>query len=273
MTAAHHEEQAGAKDADPRRGLELAFPIPEDIVLTAMHSAQVPGLAIGIFREGIHACAGFGVTSVENPLPVHADTLFQIGSISKTFTATAAMCLVERGKLELDAPIRTYLPDFRLADENAAATVTLRHLLTHSGGWEDRMRDTGESDDAVAGLVASLLDVPQMFAPGTNWSYSNTGLTVAGRVIEAVTGKVYDDALHELVLEPLGLDRTFLRPMDVMTYRFATGHRPSPSGAQVVRRWIVPRQARPAGGVITSARQLLRSVSYTHLTLPTILRV
>ena len=75
------------------------------------------------------------MTNVEHPLPVDADTLFQIGSISKTVTATAAMRLVEAGRLDLDAPLRHYLPELRLADEAVAAAVTAHHLFIHTGGW------------------------------------------------------------------------------------------------------------------------------------------
>src|SRR5947209_15143377 len=98
-------------------------------VQEAMEETQTPGVAIGLVQDGEEQVAGFGVTSVENPLDVTPDTLFQIGSITKTFTATAAMRLVERGELDLDAPIRTYLPELKLADEDVAARVTARHLL------------------------------------------------------------------------------------------------------------------------------------------------
>src|SRR4051812_21796697 len=101
----------------------------------AMDKYAVPGVALGIIQDGAIETMGFGVTSVENPLPVDADTLFQIGSISKTFTATAIVRLVEAGMLDLDAPLRRYLPDLRLADEGVAERVTLRHVLSHRGGW------------------------------------------------------------------------------------------------------------------------------------------
>ena len=100
-----------------------------DYVVERMQQYGVPGVAIGVLRDGQEFTAGFGITNVEAPVPVDANTLFQIGSISKTFTATAAMRLAEAGKLDLDAPIRTYLPDLKLTDEAAAAGATLRHLF------------------------------------------------------------------------------------------------------------------------------------------------
>jgi CubicO group peptidase (beta-lactamase class C family) len=104
-------------------------------ITAGMQRLPIPGLAVGVWLDGIEQSAGFGVTSVENPLPVTSNTLFQVGSISKTFTATALMMLMEAGKVDLDTPIRTYLPDFRLSDEDVAAHATIKHLLTHTGGW------------------------------------------------------------------------------------------------------------------------------------------
>ena len=106
-----------------------------ELIKQEMARLHVPGVAVGVYAAGQEFLAGFGVTSVDHPLPVDADTLFQIGSTTKTLTATAVMRLVEAGKLDLEAPIRTYLPDLRLRSEETAAHVTLRHLFTHTGGW------------------------------------------------------------------------------------------------------------------------------------------
>ena len=105
---------------------------------------RVPGAVVGILHQGEVATAAFGVTNVDHPLPVTDETLFQIGSITKTFTGTAAMRLVEMGKVDLDATVQTYLPDFKVADEDASRRATVKHLLTHMGGWVgDLFIDTG----------------------------------------------------------------------------------------------------------------------------------
>ncbi len=117
----------------------------------------VPGLALGLLHEDQPHSASFGVTSIDNPLPVTPDTLFQVGSITKTFTATAAMRLVAAGQLDRDAPVRTYLSDLQLRDADATARLTPRHLLTHTGGWMgDHFADTGRGDDALARYVCEL---------------------------------------------------------------------------------------------------------------------
>src|SRR3954447_1479567 len=101
----------------------------------AMAEHQIPGVAVGVYYRGQEYVRGYGVTNVDYPQPVDGDTLFRIGSTTKTFTGTTVMRLVEQGWLELDAPVRTYLPDFRVADELASERVTVRQCLNHSAGW------------------------------------------------------------------------------------------------------------------------------------------
>jgi CubicO group peptidase (beta-lactamase class C family) len=221
-----------------------------------MDEFGVPGVAVGILHGDDEEVAGFGVTSVENPIPVDGDTLFQIGSITKTFTATAAMRLVEEGRLELDEPVRSYLPELRLADEEAAAGVTMRHLLSHTGGWVgDYFDPIGPGDDALAQMVSRLDRLEQLTPLGEVWAYNNAGFYIAGRVVEVLTGKPFETALAELVLDPLGLERSFFFAEDVMTYRFVVGH--DRSGV-VARPWAIGRPSAAVGGLVMSARELLR---------------
>jgi CubicO group peptidase (beta-lactamase class C family) len=219
----------------------------------------VPGAAVGVLYKDETYTAGLGVTNTEHPLPVTAETLFQIGSITKTFTCLAVMRLVERGQLDLQAPVRTYLPEFKVADEATSAQVTIWHLLTHMSGWEgDLFRDTGAGDDAMARYMAEMADLEQLAPLGAVWSYNNAGFYLAGYAIEQVTGQRYEAAMQELVFKPLGLERCLFDPGDVITYRFAVGHHAGGSSAQVLRPWPLPRAAYPAGGITTDVRELLR---------------
>jgi CubicO group peptidase (beta-lactamase class C family) len=103
---------------------------------------------LGILHKGQVKAAGFGVTNVDHPLEVDDQTLFQIGSITKTFTGTLIMKMVEDGQIDLDATVRTYLPQFKVADAEASEKVTIRHLLTHTSGWfGDFFHDTGPGDE------------------------------------------------------------------------------------------------------------------------------
>ncbi|MGI8588853.1 MAG: serine hydrolase domain-containing protein [Chloroflexia bacterium] len=230
-------------------------------VQAAMQRFHVPGVAVGLIHGDAEYTAGFGVTSIENPLPVTPDTLFQIGSTTKTFTGTAAMRLAEQGKLDLDAPLRAYLPDLRLSDRSVAAGVTLRHLFTHTGGWVgDYFDDTGHGDDALALIVGRMADLPQLTPLGEVWSYNNSGFYLGGRVLEVVTGKPYEQAVQELVFDPLGMVMSFFFADDVIAYRVAIGHENPPDDdyqPRVARPWALPRAAHPAGGIISTVKDQL----------------
>ena len=224
-----------------------------------MEAKQVPGVAVGLLYKGREYTAAFGVTSVDNPLPVTPDTLFQIGSTTKTVTATTAMLLKEMGKLDLDAPVRQYLPELKLKDEEAAANVKVRDLFTHTGGWDgDFFEDTGTGDDALEKYVAKMAHLEQITPTGTAWSYNNSALSLAGRVIEAVTGQTYEQAVKTLLFEPLGMTHSFFSANDVITYRYAVGHTLLPEGPAVLRPWYLARAVNPAGGISTNIGDQLK---------------
>ena len=206
----------------------------------------VPGAAVGVDHRGEREIVTYGVTSVDHGRPVDESTLFQIGSTAKTFTATAIMVLVEQGRIELDRPVRRYLPELRLRDDSTAETLTVGQLLNHTAGWDggDAWTDTGEGDDALERSVALLADLPQQFAAGTGASYNNAAFVLAGRVVEKVTGETFERALARLVLDPLGLRQTMTSLNEIMTQPFAVGHRsPGSADADGVG---VPAVERPA---------------------------
>lgn len=216
---------------------------------------QVSGVAVGVLFDGQEEYAFHGVTSIENPLAVNADTLFQFGSTGKTFTATAMMRLVEQGRVDLDAPVRTYIPEFRLKDEEVARTVTVFHLFNHTAGWEgDLMEDMGPGDDALARYVERMATIEQVTPLGETVSYNNASLSVAGRVIEKVTGQTYEQAMKELIFQPLHLDHCYFFPNEIMTRRFAVGHNQAADGTiTIARPWALPRGNHPAGGISSNA--------------------
>jgi CubicO group peptidase (beta-lactamase class C family) len=225
-----------------------------------MRRLQVPGVSIGIYHNGKEYAAGFGVTSVEHPLPVTVDTLFQTGSISKTFTGTLIMMLVEKGKINLDAPVKKYIKDFRVKDKEVTQKVTIRHLLTHMGGWVgDYFNDFGNGDDALDRMVRDIAKLPQIQPLGTIWSYNNTGFNVASRIIEIVTNKPYEQAMQEMLLDPLGLEMTFFYPSDILfTHRFVVGHQKVKDEVKVARPWAIGRAGNGVGGVVSTVPDLLK---------------
>lgn len=205
---------------------------------------EVPGANLAFLHEGeVHEFAA-GVLNVDTGVEVTTDSLFQIGSVSKVWTATQIMLLVERGELTLETPVVQVLPEFRVADPEVTKTVTIRHLLSHTSGIDgDFFFDTGRGDDCIEKYVEACADLAQNHPLGVTQSYCNAGFTIAGRVVERLTGKVWDAALREQIVEPLGLTHTHTLPEDVLRFRGAMGHMdgaPAPV-------WGLMRSCGPAG--------------------------
>ncbi len=222
---------------------------------------NVPGLALGLWQDGHVETFGFGVASTATRQLVTPGTLFQVGSISKVFTATLVLRLVEDGALTLDTPVIDYLPDLPLADDEARTRVTLRHLLTHSAGFEgDRFTDYGRGDDALAKAIAEFGTLRQWSAPEALYAYCNTGFYLVGRVIEVMMKRPFETVLKERLLDPLGLTSTVLFADDAITYPAAVGHTREHPGAPftISRPYALPRCVNAAGGIISTVGDLLR---------------
>ena len=213
-----------------------------------MKEYGVPGVALGIVQDGVVSIRGLGVTNIEDPLPVTAHTVFPIASISKTFAATAMMRLVEQGKVDLHAPVRTYLPDFRVRDEAVSRDVTVWHLLTHLGGWEGQVSGPDRGSETLTNFVGSITDLMQVAPPGAAWSYNNAGFSIAGRVIESATGTSINRAIRDLVFQPLGLEHAGTTAGDFIVQRFAAGHF-TRNGTTTLQRPFAPSSSVTAGGV------------------------
>lgn len=223
----------------------------------------IPGVAVGLLVDGEEVVATHGVTSLVNPQPVDRDTLFPIASVTKTFTATALMRLVSQGKVELDAPVRRYVPELQLMDEDVAERITVLNLLNHTAGLDWNLIDTGDGDQSLAAFVGKMATLPIIAAPGSRASYSQAGYNLAGRIVENVTGMPYEKAISELLLEPLELSNTVFDLDEVIIRKFAVGHNPDETGTQ---RPAVPWKANqagergnnPGGGAVSTVSDLLR---------------
>jgi CubicO group peptidase (beta-lactamase class C family) len=234
----------------------------ESVVNKHMRDWQVPGMAVGILRDGEVETYGFGVCSVETGFPVRPDSMLQIGSISKVFTATLAMTLVEEGTLELDTPVIEYLPELKLQDETAQRSLTMRHLLTHTSGlFGDWFDDYGMGDDALTKAMAEVHTLRQIAPVGEVWSYCNSGFYIAGAVIERLTGETFESAMKERVLEPLGMNRATYFAHEAIVYPTAVGHNLEDGELQVARRYPLSRYVNAAGGIIADADEMLRFAS------------
>lgn len=226
-----------------------------------MQAAQVPGLALAAIQDlEVIYSRGFGVSSVEDGgLPVTPQTLFRIGSITKSMTTTAIMRLVEAGKLELDRPVRDYVPWLTFSQEEAAEQITLRRLLSHTAGLPTSHTRFGRR--APSGLEEYVRqDVPQypfVAPPGKLYSYSNPGIRIAGYIAEAVSGQPYMQLMQELVFDPLEMKRTTFDPTVAMTYPLAQSHDLHDDGTlSVQHRYADDTGGYPSGAVISTAMDL-----------------
>lgn len=229
---------------------------------------KVPGASVALIDGEQAEEAVTGVTNLKTRIRTTSDTLFQIGSITKVYTATLVMQLVDAGTVELDAPVRRYVPEFRLRDEDAASSVTVRQLLTHTSGIEgDYFGHFGRGDDSVAKYVASLSDIGTVYPPGAMWSYCNTGYVLAGRLVEKVTGLTWERALREKLLAPAGLEEHVAFAEEAILHRTAAGHIAKKEGARpkVAAVWQLDRSSAPCGGTLCATARDAVGFAKIHL--------
>jgi CubicO group peptidase (beta-lactamase class C family) len=224
---------------------------------------RVPGAQLAVLDGDTITEAAAGVLSVRTGCPVTTDALFLPGSIGKVYTATLVLMLADEGLIDLDSPVRTYLADFEVADRHARDTVTVRDLLRHTSGFDgDVFLDTGRGDDALERYIKEIADLPQICAPGKIWSYSNSGYSVLGRLVEVVADMVYETALRERLLQPLGLQHSVVFPEEVIPHPNSVGHVPDPEDPTshvVSEQWGLFRSCGPMGAsLVASAGDVIR---------------
>jgi CubicO group peptidase (beta-lactamase class C family) len=219
----------------------------------------VPGAAVAVGAGGELFEAATGVVNRDTGVTTTTDSVFQIGSVTKVWTASLVMQLAAEGVIELDAPVRTYLPEFGVLDPVASETVTVRQLLSHTGGFAgDLFEDTGRGDDALGKLVAWMrTNAAQVHAPGAMFSYCNSGFCVLGALVAKLRGGTWESALREHLIEPLGVTHMALYAEEAVLFRVAAGHLGEEQ--RLFDRWQLPRSNAPAGSTPCAApRELVR---------------
>lgn len=232
----------------------------ETTIQSELKDENIPGAAVAIVSgDKIVFAKGFGVANVETNQPVTPETLFQTGSITKTFTAAAILGLAEEGKLKLDAPIGNYAKGL----SPKLSALTLHHLLSHTSGIIDEPDEFGEHDESrMAVYLRSWTDDYSLLEQGEAFSYSNSGFALAGFTAQEAANKKYTDLMTERVFAPLGMTRTTFQPMIAMTYPLAVGHLGRPNETPRVVRPL-PNDARlyPAGTMYSSANELAQFIT------------
>ncbi len=209
-----------------------------DTMIQAMIPAHEPGVAVAVLKAGqiIH-CQGYGQANLEWDQPITPQTIFALGSTTKPFTATAIMLLEQQGKLHLDDPIQTYLPEYPTGEHQ----VTLRHLLTHTSGIPSVTRlpefwaQHAYVETSVEKVITLFQDLPFDFAPGTGYSYNNSGYMLLGRILERLTEMPYAQVIQQHIFAPLGMTHShYLEPEAIIPFR-ASGYEHTKQGYQHAR--------------------------------------
>jgi CubicO group peptidase (beta-lactamase class C family) len=239
-------------------------------VTTLAQRYKVPGVAAGVSLCGETFFACTGVTHVAHPLPVDPDTIFQIASCSKPFTATLVMQLVEEGALGLDDPVQKHLPDFHMPERRYDGAVTVRHLLSHRVGIDgDVLLVRPLQPSTPDGLLGAIARARQLVPPGGPRSYCNAGFSLAGRLVETLRGRTFAEVLRERITGPLAMSHSFTRADEAIVHRVAMRHRSSPGHEPTPlldggwrSGWESPPVDAPAGGILSSAADLLRWLEF-----------
>jgi CubicO group peptidase (beta-lactamase class C family) len=230
---------------------------------------RVCGVSLAVLEDGVVHTAASGWANAPERIEATPDTLFQIGSISKTFTATLAMQLVDDGLLDLDAPIRQYLPDFSTADITATK-LTVRDLLTHTSGMDgDYLPPDSETGGTAAGYVRGMGKLGQVHAPGEYMTYCNSGYVVLTRIIEVLRKSSWNQLVLDRICKPLGMTRVLTQPIEALRFRMAIGH-----GTAVSGRWplaafaYLPMSLAGAGSVLSMTASELLTYARAHMQSP-----
>ncbi|MEV8441671.1 serine hydrolase domain-containing protein [Actinosynnema sp. NPDC051121] len=238
-------------------------------VATFCETTGVPGFVAGVYRGGEQAVVAHGAANVATGAPMREDTGFLFGSITKVMTTALVLRQVERGVLDLDTPVRAYLPEFRLATPGAAGRIRVRHLLTHTSGIDaDLFFPDAPGLDALEVYVERLgRECGVLFEPGEHVSYSNGGMIVAGRLLEVVTGTPYHELLERDVFAPTGMTASCTSAERAILRSTAIGHFADPVTGEVrpTGMFTLPRTWGPAGGTPIGTVEDLLAFGRVHL--------
>lgn len=234
------------------------------------------GVTAATFHAGEIDEAVTGVADIRTGAAVTPDTIFQFGSVTKVMTATLLMGLVDEGRLDLQAPVKSIVPNLELPDSAAAERITVWNLITHTSGLDMGIDapqqgswprvDLGDGDDCIDAYLAYMADKPTVFAPGETRRYSNAGFVVAGRVAENILGQSWDAAVRERIFEPVGMSHTVTLPADAIQQLHVVGHVQGPDGDLALSgRWWLGRSSGPAGGGAAGTARDLARFSEVHL--------
>ena len=187
--------------------------------------ARVVGASAALFEDGNLKTATYGVANMKSGVDITTDTVMHIGSITKVINTTLLMQLVDEGLVDLDEPVRKYLPKLRIADMRALRKISVRMLVNHTSGIDGEIfPDFGPDKERIVDLVSRLPDVGQIHAPGADSSYCNVGTVLAGYLCQALKNKSWYELVEDQIFEPLEMNKAVVRPDYALLYRSSVGH-------------------------------------------------
>lgn len=232
-------------------------------------SSKVPGFLAGVYHDGVEMVVAHGVANMATGAPMREETGFLFGSVTKILTTTLVLQQVERGTIDLDERVVTYLPEFRLTTPGAAERIRVWNLLTHTNGIDaDFFWPDVNGREALKVFVDRLgQHCGTLFEPGEYMSYSNGGMNVAGRMLEAVTGESYHDLLKREVYATVGMGDSSTSAEEAILRSTAVGHVPDPAtmGARRTDMFKLPDSWAPAGATPIGTIRDLLALGRTHL--------
>lgn len=245
-----HPDRPAFNNGDP----EGAISALDENIRVNLEKQRVPGAAVALVHDGrviFSQCYGYADT--RKKVPITEDTYFMIGSLTKSFTALAILKLIEQGKIDLNADIRKYIPDFSIKNlDGGETTITVNHLLTHTSGLmiDYYLRDNGKEIQSDTELLSQIKDEYLCFKPGSASKYSNVGYRLLGIIIERVTGERFEKYIEKEVFKPLGLRQTSFLYTDEIAAHMSKGH----NGNTEISR--IDNEDKPASGLYSTLRDL-----------------
>jgi len=224
---------------------------------TELKAARVPGAAVAIVAGDERLARGYGIAAADTGVPVDANTVVHIGSLTKLFTALAVIRALESRDLSADAAVGAYVRGLH----ERTARATFHHLLSQTSGLRDRAGNDGPSVETALGDAARELGPADfLLPPGTVFSYSNLGYSLAGAALEGLHQRPYADAMRELLFQPLGMTRSTIRLPVAIAGAHAVGHRLDGDKPTVVRPIANDTRIWPAGYMWSSANDMSRAL-------------
>jgi CubicO group peptidase (beta-lactamase class C family) len=228
-----------------------------DDLFSKTYPADEPGAAVLVMKGGQPVLRkGYGLANLELGVPIRPEMVFELGSITKQFTATAILMLQERGQLSVNDEITKYLPDYPTHGQK----ITIDHLLTHVSGipsytdlpeWLPRVRE----DLTLEQLIGLFKDKPLEFNPGEKWSYNNSAYVLLGAVIEKVSGKIYEDFIEQEIFAPLGMKHSYYGHQTEVIPGRVTGYDPAEGGYKIAE-YLSMTQPYSAGSLMSTVDDL-----------------